>query len=188
MPKVLKDYLTMLGLAWIGCLVVFIFVYLLALKPQSMYKHKLSKELEEMKRNYVAAREISNKGAREQLALDVEKLQQQLHRFVADANDYENLTFDIGRIANKIRVISFSIKGKNIKGLFEIPKCKLIGENKMEISFSGDFNQFASFLNALERHEPVLFVDTFKIDRSNRDNETNKVSMSLSVFVETQES
>lgn len=188
MGKVLKDYLTMLGLVWIGCLIVFVFVYVLAVKPQSRYKHKLAKELEEKKRDYLAVCEISNKGTREKLVLDVEKLQQKLHRFVADANNYANLTFDISRIANKINVVSFSIKGKNSKGSYEIPRCKLIGENKMDISFGGDFSQFASFLNALERHQPVLFVDTFAIDRSNRDDDTNKVSMSLSVFVEIQKS
>ena len=185
MKKVLKEYLTTLGLVWIGCLIVFVFVYMLAVKPQSRYRHKLAKELEEKKQSYIDAREISNKEARKKLALDVEKLQQQLHRFVADANDSANLTFDISRIANKINVVSFSIKGRNSKGAFEIPQCKLIGENKMDISFGGDFSQFASFLNALERHEPVLFVDSFKIDRSKREDEANKVSMSLSVFVQT---
>ncbi len=188
MKKVLKEYLTTLGLVWIGCLIVFVFVYMMAIKPQSRYRHKLSKDLEEKKQNYIDAREISNKEARKQLALDVEKLQQKLHRFVADANDSANLTFDISRIANKISVLSFGIKGRNGKGLFEISQCKLIGENRMDISFGGDFNQFASFLNALERHEPVLFVDSFTIDRSSRDDEANKVSMSLSVFVETDES
>ncbi len=187
MKKILREYLTTLGLAWIGCLIVFVFVYMLALKPQSRYRHKLSKDLEEKKQDYMAAREISNKEAKKQLALDVEKLEQQLRKFVADANDSADLTFDISRIANRISVISFSIKAKNSKGVFEIPQCKLIGENKMDVSFGGDFNQFAVFLNALERHEPVLFVDTFTIDRSKRDDEGNRVSMSVSVFVETEE-
>jgi hypothetical protein len=186
MKKVLREYLTTLGLVWIGCLILFVFVYLLAVKPQSSYRRKLSKQLEEKKQDYIAAREISNKESRKQLAIDVEKMEQQLHRFVADANDSANLTFDISRIANKISVVSFSIKAKNSKGVFEIPQCRMIGENKMDISFGGDFNQFASFLNSLERHEPLLFVDTFTIDRSNRDDEANKVSMSVSVFVETE--
>lgn len=188
MKKVLKEYLMTLGLVWVGCFIVFIFVYMLALKPQSSYKRKLSKELEEKKQNYLSAREISNKETRKQLALDVEKLRQQLREFVADANDSANLTFEISRIANKISVISFSITGKNSKGVFEIPKCDLIGENRMDVAFGGDFSQFAAFLNALERHKPVLFVDSFTIDKAKREDEANKVSMSLSVFVETEES
>jgi hypothetical protein len=188
MGKVLKEYLTMLGMVWIGCIIVFAFVYILVLKPQGKCRHELSKQLEEKKQDYINAREISNKDAREKLVLDVGKLEQHLHKFVADANDYANLTFDISRIANKINVVSFSIKGKNTKGVYEIPKCELIGENKMDISFGGDFNQFASFLNELERHEPVLFVDTFTIEKANLEDQANKVSMSLSVFVETQES
>ena len=187
MTKILKDYLSILGLVWIGCLIVFILIYMLALKPQAKDKHELSVELEEKKQSYIAAREISNKEARKQLVLAVEKLEQHLHKFVADPNHYANLTFDISRIANKIDVLSLSIKGKNNKGVFEIPKCNLIGENKMEISFGGDFNQFASFLNELERHEPVLFVETFTIDKANLEGQPNKVSMNLSVFVETQQ-
>ncbi len=184
MKKVFREYLTTLGLIWLGCLIVFIFAYMLLIKPQSRFKQNLLKKLEEKKQDYIAASEASNEEIRKKLVLDVEQLENQLREYVADASSSANLTFDVSRIANKNNVLSFSIKSKNNKGTFDLPQCKLIGENRMDVSFGSDFRQFARFLNALERHEPVVFVDSFSISKGNRTEEENKVDMSLSVFVE----
>jgi hypothetical protein len=184
MKKVFREYLTTLGLIWLGCLIVFVFVYMLVLKPQSRFKRSLSKELEEKKQDYIAARAASNEEIRKGLVLDVERLENQLRKFVADANGYTDLTFDVSRIANKNNVLSFSIKSRNNKGTYDIPQCKLIGEGKMDVSFSSDFRQFAMFLNGLERHQPMVFVDSFSITKGDRLDESNRVSMSISVLVE----
>jgi len=187
MTKVLKEYLTTLGLIWIGCIIVFVFVFMLVLKPQSRFKRELSKELEERKQDYIAARATSNEETRKSLVLEVERLENQLRRFVADVNGSANLTFDVSRIANNNNVLSFSIQARNNTGVFDIPQCDLIGENRMEVTFNGDFRQFALFLNTLERHEPVVFVDSFSITKSKQSDGDNRVNMSLSVFVEKEQ-
>ncbi len=184
MKKIFREYATTLGLIWVGCLIVFVFVYMLALKPQSRFKRNLYKQLEEKKQDYIAARATSNEETKKRLVFDVEQLEDRLRRFVTDSDGSANLTFDISSIANENNVLSFSIKSRDNKSVFRVPQCNLIGENRMDVSFGGSFRQFAMFLNALERHEPVVFVDSFSITKGNRDDEANKISMSLSVFVE----
>jgi hypothetical protein len=184
MKKLFREYATTLGLIWAGCLIVFVFVYVLVLKPQGRFKKNLYGQLEEKKQDYIAARATSNEETRKHLVLDVEQLERRLRGFVTDSNGSANLTFDISSIANENDVLSFSIKSRDNRNIFDVPQCDLIGENRMDVSFSGSFRQFAMFLNALERHEPVVFVDSFSIAKGNRDDEANKVSMSLSVFVE----
>lgn len=184
MNKVLKEYGTTLGLVWVGCFILFIFVYVLVLKPQSQLKKSLSKELEQKQRDYIAARETSQEETRNRLIFEVEELESKLRQFVADSNGAANLTFDVSRMANENRVLSFSIKARDNKGVFEIPQCSLIGENWIDVSFVSDFRGFAMFLNALERHDPVVFVDTFSISKATRDDVGNKVNMGLSVLVE----
>lgn len=184
MNKIFKEYLKLLGLVWIGCIILFVFVYMMVLKPQGRSKRELSRQLEEKKQDYIAARATSNEETRKSLMLEVERLENQLRRFVADANNAANLTFDISRIANSNNVLSFSIKARDNKAIFGIPQCNLIGENRMDVSFNGDFRQFAIFLNTLERQEPVVFVDSFSITKANQSQEANRINMSLSVFVE----
>ncbi len=60
---------------------------------------------------------------------------------------------------------------------------KNLQENRIEIAFASNFRQFASFLNALERHQPVIFVDRFKVSRGDQSGTPNKVDMALSFFV-----
>jgi len=184
MNKVLKEYGTTLGLVWIGCFILFVLVYVLVLKPQSQLKKGFSKELEEKRRDYTAAHETSQKETGNRLMLEVKQMESELRQFVTDSNGSANLTFDVSRMANENSVLSFSIKVRDNKGVFEIPQCSLIGANRMDVSFVSDFRQFAMFLNSLERHEPVIFVDTFSISKATQGDLGNKVSMGLSVLVE----
>ena len=96
------------------------------------------------------------------------------------------MTFDIGRIANEENVSSFSIKNNDKQSVSEIPDCKNICENHIDISFIAGFNQFATFVNALERHQPVLFVNEFTISRSNKGEPTYQVSLGVAAFVRKQ--
>jgi len=91
------------------------------------------------------------------------------------------LTFDISQIANEKKLDSFSIKGKDTSE--KSTDFKYLSENRIDVSFAAAFNQFATFLNALERHWPVIFVDSFKITRSRRAEPDHKVNMNLAVFV-----
>lgn len=186
MQRLLKEYGMTLGIIWGACLMVFVFTYVWVLSPQSLMKQKFSSELEEKKQDYVAARGASQEGARKRLLLEVEELEDKLRSYVADSNGSTNLTFDISQIANKNDVASFSIKSKanNNFFFFDVPQCSLISENRMDVSFMSDFRQFAMFLNSLERHEPVVFVDSFSITRSRQSDSGHRVSMGLSVFVE----
>lgn len=184
MQRLLKEYGMTLGIIWGACLMVFVFTYVWVLSPQSLMKQKFSSELEEKKQDYVAARGASQEGARKRLLLEVEQLEDKLHSYVADSNGSTNLTFDISQIANKNNVASFSIKSKANNNFFDVPQCSLISENRMDVSFMSDFRQFAMFLNSLERHEPVVFVDSFSITRSRQSDSGHRVKMGLSVFVE----
>ena len=75
-----------------------------------------------------------------------------------------DLTFDINRMAGDRGIESFNIKNRATK-LVRMKRMKtgLCSRSWMEVRFTADFNQFASLLNALERHRPVVFVDKFSM-------------------------
>jgi hypothetical protein len=97
------------------------------------------------------------------------------------------LTFDIGRIAKDTKIDSFSITPQNNRESKDMADSRYIGENQMNLNFKSSFNEFAVFLNALERHRPVIFVNGFSINHVERADLVNQVNMDLSVFVKKQQ-
>jgi len=166
MKSIHKKYFMMIGLIWSACLIVFFFVYMLVLVPQCQAKKDVTRRLAEQKDAY----DFSLKAAREEtqarLRGQVSDLRDRLKDFVVDFGDAANLTFDISRTANNQGISSFSIKSRGNRETSNIADSDSIRVNRLDVSFTAGFNQFAAFLSALERHRPVLLVDTFAITRS----------------------
>ncbi len=184
--KTHKKYLTTAGMIWAACFVVFLLAYMLVLGPQKNYKSRIENELAEKKQVYESALRAVQKETKIRLNEQIERLQSRLEDFVIDFEDSADLTFDITQIANEKKVTSFSSKVKKSGGLSTIPDCKYIRENNIVVSFIGNFNQFATFLNALERHRPVIFVDKFAITRLGQDNSVYQVSLNVAALVKKQ--
>lgn len=185
MKSVYGKYFTKVALIWMGCFVLFFFVYMLMLAPQKNIKKQLVKQLEEKKQMHEFALKASQNEIKVQLSEQIENIRNKLKNFVADFKDSANLTFDISQIANASGVSSFSIES-NKKGSAPPQKTsdKHISESYIDISFSAvDFNQFAALLNALERHQPVIFVNKFAITRSKKSDSVHQAKMNLAVFI-----
>jgi hypothetical protein len=185
--KIYRKYLTKAAIGWAACLVLFILAYILVLGPQKNDRKRLESALAEKKQLYELAQRAAQEQTKILLDEQIEGLRDKLEDFVVDSEDSANLTFDIGRIANEQKVESFSIKNKDKKGVLEIPDCNSIYENHIDIGFVAGFNQFATFVNALERHQPVLFVSEFSITRANKDELAYQVTLDVAAFVRRQQ-
>ena len=166
-----------------GCLVLFLIIYAIVLIPQKRHKRQIEEQLAREKQAYNFVLKAVQEETRIRLNEQIENLRRKIGDFIIDFEDSANLTLDISQIANEENITSFSIKNRNNRGAAELPDCKYISENYIDISFAADFNQFAAFLNTLERHRPVLFVKDFKITRSNSGGIRHDVTMSLAFFV-----
>ena len=178
-----KKYLTKAAIVWAACLVLFLLAYVVVLRPQYLNGKWLEKTLAEKKQLYESAQRAAQETTRNQLSLQIQQLRDRLHDFVIDFEDSANLTFDIGQIANEKKVASFSVKGKEKRTSSAVPDCNSISESHMDISFVSGFYQFATFVNALERHKPVLFVNEFAITRSNQSDSVYEVTLDVAAFV-----
>ncbi|MHC4110805.1 MAG: type 4a pilus biogenesis protein PilO [Planctomycetota bacterium] len=186
--KIYRKYFTIVAIIWVVCLIPFALIYMIALAPQQKSQKQVENQLAEIKQTYDSAAKASLEETKTRQKEEIKNLQNKLKDFTVDFEDSANLTFDISQIANEKKVGSFSIKmQEGIKGAAARTDLKHLQENQININFEGDFNQFASFLNALERNQPVVFVDNFKITRSQRDDSGHKVNMKLAVFVRKQQ-
>lgn len=182
------QYLKTAGIIWAASFVVFLLAFILILRPQKNSRRRIENELAEKKRVYESAMTATKKETKDRLNEQIENLRTRMKDFIIDFEDSANLTFEISQIANEKNVASFSIKGKESSARAEQINYKYINENHIIISFIGEFSQFATFLNALERHRPVLLVDKFTVSRSGNDDSAFRVSLDVSAFVRKQQS
>jgi hypothetical protein len=156
---------------------------MVVLVPQAKAKKMIKKQLMEKKLLFEHAKEIIHKETRLKLNEQIDELHDELKNYVIDFDDAADVTFDISQIANKKKVNSFNIKSRNHGGNASKGDNKYIYVNNYDVSFTSGFVQFATLLNTLERHRPVIFVDKFRITRSEENNSEHQVDMNLAVFV-----
>lgn len=180
-----KKYFMTTALIWASCFIVFVFAYMLVLAPQNESKKEVEEQLSKKMQVYSSALQAAQEETKTRLNKQIEDLRDTLKEFVVDFEGSANLTFEISQIAKERRITPSTIEvSQEVRGGSVIPDCKYISENRIDISFlATNFNQFAVFLNALERHRPVIFVDSFKIIRAEKRDSGHRVEMSLSVFV-----
>lgn len=178
-----KKYFTTIGLIWAGCFILFIFAYMIVLAPQRKNKKEVENRLSETKRMHDSAINAAKEETKIKLNEEINNLRSKVKDFIIEFEESPNLTFDISQLAKENKVDSFNIKTQEQRRGSAQVDLKYLRENNINISFEGDFNQFATLLNALERHRPVVFIDNFKITRSREVNVGHKASMNLAVLV-----
>jgi len=188
MKETRRKQVKIMGLVWAGCLVVCLLAYMVVISPKLKANRDTAGQLSEKKHLYETAVQASEEKTQAQLKEQIEALQGKMGDFVTDFEASADLTLDISRLAAEKNVSSFSIRGKTRLDSkeSEIPGCKQICENRIEISFLSNFTGFATFLNALERHRPVVFIDQFKITRADDGSSAHKVDMELAAFFKKQ--
>lgn len=185
---VYKKYLTITATAWGICLVLFVAAHMVLLKPQYSSKQYLEKKLIEKIREHEAAEKAAEEQTGIELREQIARLQERLGDFVTEFENAADLNFDITQIAREKEVGSLSVgSGKSTKiARKNVVDSNSIDENSIEISFVSGFNQFASFVNSLERHKPVIFVHEFKLSRSNQNKSAYQVTLDVRALVKKQ--
>jgi hypothetical protein len=185
--NIYKKYLVTTGIIWAACFVLFCLAYMIVLRPQKGNEQRLANRLAEKKQLYESVLKAAQQETRIQMNEQIRHLQEGLGDFVVDFEDSANLTFDISQMATEKEVASFSVKSRGGQDTSAIPNCIHICESNIDIGFSAGFNQFAAFLNAMERHKPVLFIDTFVVTRSKQDGPGYQVSLNVAALVRKQQ-
>ena len=177
-----RKYILTMGIVWAASLVVFALVYYIVIIPQLKAKAQLLKESTENEQLFESAISAALEDNKKKLAGEMEELKTRLSGYVCDYEESANLTFSISRIAADKQVSDFTVKTSEQGRVQNALASNNMQENQIEISFASDFLQFASFLNTLEMHQPVIFVDRFKVFRGNGNGMPNKADMTLSYF------
>ena len=184
--KTYKKYLKVSALIWAACLVVFVLSYFLLIGPQVENQKNLERRFAESKQEYELAQIASRSDTQAKINEEIEALVNRFEEFVIDYKDAEDLTFDISQIADECQVSSFSVQVNDTQKMAGESDPNNIIEKHFRVSFISEFEEFALFLNSLERHEPVLFVNKFMISQNNQNREEYQVALDLAALVQKQ--
>lgn len=186
--NVYKKYLTTVALVWAAYFIVLVFVYMLILGPMLVDKRRVEDKLAATKLKYETLVRESKEDARTKLREEIELLRSRMEDFTIDFENSANLTFDISRIAGAEQIASFSIRSRDdSRRTSDLTGGKYVSESQIDVSFNAGFHQFATFLNALERHRPVLLVDRFTVNGLRQSASGPQVDMNLVVLVRKQQ-
>lgn len=180
MKNFIKKHIKTLLLTWLGCAVLFGIFYILVISSQKKTLVRLDSEISKTKSEYEQILLSASPENREKMTEQLKELRNSVSQFIMSYADSANLTFDIGRIADTQKVSDLIIKTKADQA---IANCSNVFENQVFLSFKSGFNQFYTFLNALERHQPVVFINKFSISRPQQVQGGNDVAMDLAVYV-----
>jgi len=192
--RMYRTYLTGAAIIWAVSLALSLAAYVLVVRPQHNSKKRLESTLTEQKQLHVSARRAAQEQTRIQLNQQIEELRQRVRNFVVDSDESTDLTFDISQIASRVNLNSLSVTmgaqkgaGRRRVSTKADADSTYISENHIDITFTAGFYQFASFVNALERHRPVLFINEFTITRSKQDESAYHVTLDVAAFVRKQQ-
>ncbi len=185
--KTYKEYFIVSAFVWAACFVLFVVAYLFVIGPQNRQRKNIENEFDKCTQMYEFAQKAAQQETKNKLHNEIELLRDRLTDFVVDLKGAEDLTFDISQIASENKVDSFSIESKDMRATSGIADSNSISESYIEVSFTAGFNEFAGFLNSLERHRPVLFVNEFSLVRSNKDESAYNVTLNVAAFVRRQQ-
>ncbi len=170
------------ALGWLACFAVLAILYLLILRPQNQKRLAIEKQISQAKQLCEAAEAATLEKTRAELEKQLDKFREKIKDYVIDEKNSANLTFAISKIANEKNVSEFNIRTADNQPASG-NGFKYIYEKRISIDFTAGFNQFAGFLNALERYQPVIFVNDFRMSRSNDNPLGHRFNMSLVVLV-----
>ena len=185
MKPVFKKYIKTVAKIWAVCIVFLALAYMFVLVPQKQSLKRMRQQLAVEKQKF----ELANQAGQEDYQLkqkeEIELLENKLRDFIVGREGSDNITFDISQIAKQKKVGDFSIKHleKSKRGVADKLECEFIAESYINVSFTGEFDQFAKLLNAMERHRPAIFVDEFSITRSRKEGADHDVDMEMAIFV-----
>jgi hypothetical protein len=179
-----RKYWMYVGGIWGPWLLLSIGFYTMVLSPQAERLKKVHQELAASNDRVSIARLASQADTQQRQMNLLAELQQRIDDFLVPAGKQDKVLFEITRLANTLGLSEYA--GKTREEVWnaenaEQAKLKRIWQT---ITFRGTFQQFASFVNALERSRPAVFVESAAIERSRQDSKLHSAKLLVSFLIQ----
>jgi Tfp pilus assembly protein PilO len=147
---------------------------------------QLHQKYEESGEQVALAKKAACEQTRLQLEQQTEQVAGQLNAYTIPAEQVNRLVFEIGRIAGQLNLAGFASKNLDMQPSSGKSNSKsMLSEVWLSVEFRGSYEQFARFVNLLERNSPVIFVEKVFVNRSRKESYDCAFQMELSILTTT---
>lgn len=185
MSREKKRYWMGVGAVWLVWLAVTGAGWLLVLTPQQAQYAQVHKKLKVGGDEVELARRASLETTRQHQTDALDQLEDEMARYAIDPVWQDRLVFEVSRVASELELSDYAgrIRRDLEKPLRDL---KLPVERVfLDVTFRGSFEGFARFMNSLERHRPVLFVENASFERlPDEKGDLHKAELLLSILVQ----
>ena len=178
-----KKFLMIWALVWGISLLLMVVIYVFLMTPQKKGLEILRGELAEKEQQHSTSEIADSAETRTQLRREATQLSEKLAEYVVERDDLSKIPFSVKKIASEMGLREYESKRKPGKLYEEIGNCYRIGSMNVSLNFNSTFNEFARFINILERHKPVIFIEKFSVEQPSGNETELQINMIFSTFV-----
>jgi hypothetical protein len=168
---------------WGAGVVLFGAVFLLCYLPQHELTAQVQYRFQESSREAAIAKQAASAEANELIEQQARQALEKLGAFTVSSDRVSSLVFEIGRMADSLKLQGYSSKYLDLPmRSVKAAEPRLLSEAWLSVEFSGSYEQFARFVNLLERNQPAVFVEKAFVTRGQTENENCRFQLELSIL------
>jgi hypothetical protein len=146
---------------WVLCLVGLVAAHLDLVAPQERAVAASRAEIEAAAEWFTSLKNARSTAEQERLATEREETERRFASYVFTAEQLNQLDFELRALSEQHHLTDFSARHVRTTNKVGAAEFKRIAQRDMILSFKSTFPDFLRFINELERHYPVLLVDSF---------------------------
>jgi Tfp pilus assembly protein PilO len=178
----LKKYGLSVGGTWGVWLILTAAIYVLTLGPQNALMARLQNEFVTSNEDYSLAQTAGRPETKAGMEKKLKDLSQKTAYFVVPPDNTPGLILQISQLAAKNQLQDFTTRMVSSYSNSKENDASNIVEVWLELEFTGGFTQMAAFINALERNDPVVFIENINLRRGTQANALPSATMQISYF------
>lgn len=182
-----KKYWISVAVLWIPWLVLGVLSYLLLLQPQARRYAGIHKKFADSNDRVSMARLAAFKDTQQRQQQILTELQERIGEFLVPAEQKDRIVLEISRLAASFELGEYAGKNQSDPWGHSENEDIRIQRLWMTIDFNASFYQFAAFLNAMERNQPAVFIESAGIQRTPEHSDQHKAKLLIAFFTQPEE-
>lgn len=179
-----KKYWIVVALVWGPWLVLCALGYFFILQPQAHLYNAIHQELSVSNDRVSVARMAALQDTRDRQSQLLSELQARIGEFLAAPAQQDRVLFEISRMANAYGLADYAGKSRQDPWGDEESEQVKIQRMWLTVTFEAPFQQFAAFINDMERNIPAVFVESARIERSRENPKQHRAQLLVAFFTQ----
>jgi len=175
-----------MGLTWIGCMLFTVAFHYFLMLPRQRAIKITNAGITAKQDEQGVLQDAKDPATRDKLIRQLQQRKNIVAGYLADCYDSAELTFAIQALVDPNEINTFTTTHLGNENPPETRNCQYVLEQRINADFSTSFTGFLKFVNALERAHPLVFVDSFIVERD-IDKPGLNVGMELAIFIKNRQ-